>query len=50
MQIDTSSLPELDIASIIGQLDFSLDDVDTDLAREVTGELIRRLSRLLHQR
>lgn len=41
MQIDTSALPEMDLMGIVGQLDFNLGDVDTDLAREVAAGLIR---------
>ena len=41
MQIDTSALPALDVGSIVDQLDFSLDDVDTDVARDVVTGLVR---------
>lgn len=40
LQVDVSSLPQLDVASIVSQLDLSLDDVDTDALRNVATGLI----------
>lgn len=40
LEIDPAALPELDLIEIVGQLDFSLDDVDTDLAHQVAAGLV----------
>ncbi|MGI5951646.1 MAG: ATP-binding cassette domain-containing protein [Brooklawnia sp.] len=41
MEIDPSSLPDLDLIEILGQIEFSLDDVDGELAQEVGAGLVR---------
>ena len=41
VDFDPSALPELDVIAIVGQLDFNLNDVDTELAQEVATGLVR---------
>ncbi len=40
VQIDPATLPQLDVAEILGQLDLAEADIDLELAQQVTAELV----------